>query len=254
MNHLTVVTIVYLLLPTAVCYQHQYRELNLISRLNNFYGFDHNIFLVDSLSNLNQYISIEMINTARTVFTFDQHFESKGSLSRWKETINRNIFVIIVAQESKLMENDTQLLYWVKAIGIKGRKVGVFFRSSVLIDTVQNLFLWTWRAGIVNIFCGFYASNNKDSSSTFSAFRFDPFGTFGLIDLTNEETVQNYFSDNLRLWRVHAKELYQDSVIINLSVAPVCDFNESMPVIYLSKTEKVYTRQIGRLSEDFFFI
>lgn len=85
-------------------------------------------------------------------------------------------------------------------------------------------------------------------------FSFDPFGTFGLIDLTNEETVQNYFSDNLRLWRVHAKEFYQDSVIINLSIAPVCDFNESMPVIYLSKTEKVYTRQIGRLSEDFFYL
>ncbi|XP_037041522.1 uncharacterized protein LOC119078153 [Bradysia coprophila] len=68
---------------------------------------------------------------------------------------------------------------------------------------VEELFQWSWSVGIVNIFCTFYESIDSVTSPSFNVFRFDPFGTFHLINLTGSDFLQNYFPSKMPNYRRH---------------------------------------------------
>ncbi len=77
MKYALITTIVKLLLPANIrCQQEQHNEVNLINRLNAFFGFDHKIFLLDSLTDYSQCIQLKESNynnfTSQTVYVLDQ--------------------------------------------------------------------------------------------------------------------------------------------------------------------------------------
>ncbi len=60
-----------LLLPTIYA---KNREVNLIHAMNNFFNFDHNLFFLDQLVDINRFISTKWHddnNTPRSIHVFD---------------------------------------------------------------------------------------------------------------------------------------------------------------------------------------
>ncbi len=180
--------------------QEQYHEVNLINRLNAFFGFDYNIFFVDTSTNFNRYIPINDNNvmnfTPQTIFTFDQDIIYNNETQLALQSVTRkNTFLILVVGDGVNIENHTQLTAEIKAIRRfdNNLKVAIFFaRNITSMDSIEQLFRWSWNNGIVNIFCAFYY-NAEDTASSLNVLRFDPFPTLKLINVTETESLQNYF-------------------------------------------------------------
>lgn len=214
MKHWIVSIIINLLSATVRCQQEQHHEMNLMNRLNDFYGFDHNIFFLDSSTDHNRYISAKDDNfRPKTIYVFDHNLDNINGtqMTTVESATSKNIFLIVVVESLKF-HNNSQLLVqmeeirWHKA----SVKIGVFFAKNVIsMDIIEQFFRWSWNAGIVNIFVAFY-TNTEDVASSFNVFRFDPFGPFGtfdLINVTGSVALQNYFHDKMPNYRHHSLRL-----------------------------------------------
>lgn len=196
-----------LLLPAMV--QTQHPEVSLINRLNEFFDFDHNLFFLDTVIDENLHIPC-MDNAARsftpqTIHVFDKnHNDYVNEIQLAKVTaISGKTFLIVVVEASQF-ENYSpwfDRVYAIRMLNVDV-KIGVFFKGNIMSgDVVELLFRWSWSVGIANIFCAFYTST--DSGESFHAFRFDPFGSFDLINLTGSESAQDYFIGNVPNYRRH---------------------------------------------------
>lgn len=209
------------------------REVNLIDRLNDFFAFDHNIFLLDnSVRDRQRYIPINAKSNGRitpqTVYIFDYKNNLNGTKDTQREQLKaltnetgQNTILIVVAPQFKFEDYGEQILDEVIAIRQfkKKMKIGIFFEMNISsMEIVLQLFKWSWSNRIVNIFCAFYY-NVKDvaASSVFTVFRFDPFEETFLINLTESNSLRDYFpSENkipnyhyhpIRLWRFASTDL-----------------------------------------------
>ncbi len=210
MKNLTVIpTILQLLSSTVLCQQKQNREVNLINRLNAFYGFDHNIFFVDSTDDPNRYISTKTnneVNSApQTIFKFNQNldYNNETQPALMKSVTSKKTFLIVFA---KTLTFDEEIQLWgqVKVIRRLDRhvKIAIFFVHNVTsMDLIEQVFRWSWKTGIVNIFCAFYYNFRDVAASSLNIFRFDPFPTLNLIDVTQSMSLANYFYDKVPNYR-----------------------------------------------------
>ncbi len=181
--------------------------MNLINRLNEFFAFDHNIFFLDSntSSNIVKNRSILAGIVPKSVYNFDHHRvdNSNGTeMTTFDDVMGKNTLLIVIT-ECIEFKNNSELLAEMKKIRYSKVtvKIGVILKRSVTSTyVIERFFRWSWSAGIVNIFVAFY-SNIEEAEMTFNVFRFDPFGTFELINVTDCESVESNFPDEIPNYR-----------------------------------------------------
>lgn len=253
MKYALIPVIIILFYAAVQCQQEQYLEVSLVNRLNDYFGFDHNIFLLDRTLDPDRYVAASPSGsdhgkfTPQSVYTFTRD----GSGNNYTETTYvKNVTIgknplLIVAVANLNFGNDSKILAEVKRIRnlqiISNLKIGVFVARNVVTSTdlIERLFRWSWSVGIVNIFGAFY-SNIEDAASALNVFRYDPFLTFELVNVTESESFQNYFPDKIRNYRQHPLrfvkinklDLYDVEIGFWRIVARV--FNASESTIYVS--------------------
>lgn len=204
MKQVLISTILYFFIGSGLCQREKYHEIDLINRMNQFYGFDHNIFLLDTLTDHNR-LNLAMNNrdgnvTAQTVYIFNHNLIG-AELATVESLGSKKTFLIIMATHLQFGGN-TQLLSQIKVIQRRlgtNVNVGIFFvNKAISVDLVERLFRWSWSTGIVKIFCAFYSN-----TSVFNIFGYDPFVTFDLINLTESESLYNYFPSGVPNYRGH---------------------------------------------------
>lgn len=215
MKYATIPVIINLFSAAIQCQQEQYLEVNLINRLNDYFGFDHNIFLLNRTLDPDRYVATSPFGsyygkfTPQSVYTFtDDGFGNNNTETTYVKnvTIGKNP-LLIVAVANLNFGNDSKILAEVKRIRslqiISNLKIGIFVENTVTsMDLIERLFRWSWSVGIVNIFVAFY-SNIEDAASTFNVFRYDPFVTLELVNVMESESCQNYFPNKIPNYRQH---------------------------------------------------
>lgn len=119
------------------------QEVKLISKLNNFFNFDHNIILASSSSDINGFINTasEMEYIPRSVYVFKSIDDNIFGLETVKHIESKNTFMIVVS-EVVTFEKNVNLLMKVKEIQrLQLRmKIGIFFSHEILIDDLTKVF------------------------------------------------------------------------------------------------------------------
>lgn len=135
----------------------QYPEVDLVKRLNDFFGFDHNVFLLDFETDHHLYIPTSHSNragnfTAQTVYTFGNNLDSNG-MEDWvtsKFTLNKIrgkkplVIVMAMVKFFNFKNDEIQLLGRLKAskwLNIR-MKIVVFFvgNNHASMNFVEKLF------------------------------------------------------------------------------------------------------------------
>lgn len=160
MKYVIITIIINLSLFTTVRCQ-LYSIVNLISRLNNCFQFDHNIFLLDSVIDNNGSIPAEDNKfIAQTVYIFNHSLDNSNSthqLETMTEVTSRKAFLIVVV-ESLEFENNSQLLIQVKRIQrlSVNTRIGVFFQINITSnDILNNCFVGVGELGLLTFFVHF---------------------------------------------------------------------------------------------------
>lgn len=228
----------------------QYRDgVHLIKRLNDFFHFDHNIFIVDSAAAYDCWFQStssnygnQMVNDSppQTVYTLS-NIATKLAAFDGISTSKNQLLIVVVAR----VELGLQFLAAVKSIQALdiNVKVGVFFvRPVTSLDIVEQWFHLSWTTGILNIFCAFHLTVNvSDQSDTvFNVFKYS---AFDLINVTTSESgrdifpdkVPNFHGDPLRLEVIRE---YSNSSIDRTFWDTACDIlNASMSKVSVSHKE-----------------
>ncbi len=249
------------MLPSAI--HLQYQELKLINQLNEFYDFDHNIFLLDSTVDHDRYVNIFLSTfnsefgkyTPQSVYTFDNGQGQKFThieLSYLNEITSKNTFLIVAVENVNFDNKSTILSEFEGLLVSKNVKIGVFFAGNITtMDTIKKLFRWSWSVGIVNIFCTFYTNREQNAGSSLNVFRFDPFcEAFDSNDLINvtlsDSHHQNCFPDKLPNYHGHPLRILQVQTIepsnleVNFWGTVVRVFNASMLHAYVNEADYYY--------------
>lgn len=200
--------IVHLLLNLLSTSHSQYQELVLINQLNNFFCFDHNIFLFVGSDDINRYIltssptptykTNEEKFIPRSIYRFTQLEDNTTGLETLKEIKSKNTFLIVVPESSNF-EKNLKFLAQVKSIQRLqiNVKIGVFFSDIPTSDNILKLFKWCWNHRILNVFSAFHSvsklTNGLTPETLFKVFTYHPFGTFKVINVERSETFANYF-------------------------------------------------------------
>lgn len=143
---------------------------------------------------------VEHFNVRETFFALQNPKVSSLSAKSGKNT-----FLVIVVGTFKFA-NSSHLLTQIKIIRRLNSnvKIGIFFdRSITSSEIIKKLFHWCWDAGIVNIFSAFYFRAKDDGRSSFNIFKYDPFETFDLINVTRSESLRDIFPNKFPNYRKH---------------------------------------------------
>lgn len=168
------------------------QELLLINQLNSFFNFDHNVFLLDSSIEVNRFIrtsdAIEF--TPQSLFIF-QSADNFTELKSFKEKTSKNTFLIIASKTVSFPRN-LNLFSQVKQIQKLQlqMKIGVFFSHNTSRADIQEVFKWSWKNRIINIFVATYGSTPE---RLLNVFTLNPFGTFEILNVTSSTTFDKFF-------------------------------------------------------------
>lgn len=201
------------LMATVYTQAPQYQELIQINQLNDFFGFDHNIFLLDVSTDHSRYIAtstncgVKYCNyTPQSVYIFNSSPNKNiTKMETFDEITSKNTFLIVVAGSSEF-ESNLNLLDQVKKIRDLNvdMKIGVFYAQSLAsTDIIEKLFQWSWNNRILNIFAAFYLDGEDEMERLLNVFKFNPYGTFNLINVTQSQSFQNYFPDKILNFHKH---------------------------------------------------
>lgn len=193
---------------TIACCQYPDVQL-LINRLNQFFRFDHHIFLMDSAIDLIHWFPTPSSKLnylpPQTICTFND-FPDIAKHAALTSITSKNTFLIVVVESLNLV-NSSKLLTQIKAVRKRfvdvnaNVKIGAFFLYNVTsLDIVEELFRSSWSAGIVNILSAFYL-NVDDGRPSFNVFKYNPFGKFELINVTRNTSPGDYFPDKVPNYR-----------------------------------------------------
>lgn len=80
------------------------QELKLISELNNFFNFDHNIFLFDASAHLNRFITTEIHGTftPQTLYVLESVDGNITGLDSLTEVKSKNTFMVVVHNSANI--------------------------------------------------------------------------------------------------------------------------------------------------------
>lgn len=189
------------------------QEVILINQLNQLFDFDHNIFLLDSALDPDRYVTTSTLAfesesgkcIPQSVYSFDNGPGDNNSetMTNLNEVTSKST-LLIVAVENLNFGNNSSILSEVERIrkltASKNVKILMFSAQNVTAwDTAEQLFQWSWSVGIVKILCAFYSNVDYDPNSKLllNVFRFDPFRTFHLINVTGRESYQDYYPEKV---------------------------------------------------------
>lgn len=184
----------------------EYQEMKLIAELNNFFEFDHNIFLLDATVDIDR-----CLNRTELIPKILLSVEGEQNMSRLlilSKLTNKNSLMIFVAETGELNKN-LNLLHRLKKIQTLQRnmKIGMFFKRSSSRD-LRELFEWCKIELIINIFAATYLNEirTSDLNSLLNVFTFSPFGRFQLINVTNAP-YECYFASSTSNFQQHQLKL-----------------------------------------------
>lgn len=173
------------------------QEVDLIKKLNQFYLFDHNLILIESTTNLDKFINVpeSLCCVPQTLYVFEDISEEMNTKSISRST---NTFMIIGLKGINLERN---LIFLTKIKDFQrdnnNLKIGLFIIESLpTSDYLLQLFKWFWQNSIVNIFVAYSAQTGIEihhSEYSLHIYTFNPYGTFDLINLTDSESLSDYF-------------------------------------------------------------
>lgn len=191
-----------ILLP-VICAE--YQELKLIRQLNNFYNFDHNVFLLDKSVDANRFINKELRDvTPQTLYIFENIGDNITGLETLKALESKITLLIIVSGDNRF-ENITNLLNQVKKIQQLqiNMKIGIFFpQIDSSVDELWKVFDWSWQNKIINIFAATY-SYSEFTECFLNVFTYNPFGTFTVFNITGSVAYENFFISQTTNFKQH---------------------------------------------------
>lgn len=214
MNYNAITTIIVHVLSIVHCQQ---REVLLISELNSFFRFDHNVFILAPIADADRFINTNgrMECTPQTVYIFDT--DDAGNITGLESLTNiwsKDALVVVVPDSTK-MEKLKKLIVPViqqldkstKELLHINMKIGVFFTQVVGEKELKTLFEWCWERGINNIFAATYPADQSIAEHSLNIFTFNPFGAFQVTNVTGSESFQNIFLNENRNFQQHPVRL-----------------------------------------------
>lgn len=195
MSFNTITTVIHLLIVVGALHQ----ELLLVSNVNEFFKMDHNIFLLESVTDINRFLYDQSVRNdfPRTIFTFSRLDDRIIASNNLKEIKSKNTLLVVACQESDFTQN-ANLFTKIKEMQQLNvhLKIGLFF-DHILETDLRQMFEWSWNNRILNIFVAFYSHHKKVLShydgQLLNIFKYNPFGTFDIINATGSESPDYYF-------------------------------------------------------------
>lgn len=193
----------------------QYEESKLINKLNNFFKFDHNIVLLDSLEDANRFANMGGI-VPQSFYVFKRTKDNNiTGLEKLTEIRSKNTFTIVLLENGTFQSN-LNFLHQFKTIQRLhvNMKIGIFFSQFVSINDLRHLFEWCKEHLIIKIFAAVthppqsQAIQEPIADPFLNIFTFNPFGRFDVINITSE-TCENYF-------RIHNYNFQQHQLRLGL--------------------------------------
>lgn len=176
-------------------------EQKLIIRLNEFFGFDHNIYLFHSSIDINRFIHWTEkwhSTTPQSVYVFHNTNDNVTGLESIKKIRSKNTFLIVVPECGGFKCN-INLLKQLKNIQYMqvSMKIGFFYNTDTApgSEDLDQLFKWSWEKFIINIFIATHSLYNDDRG--LHIFTYNPFGMFKVNNVTDSKSFGNYFLSQL---------------------------------------------------------
>lgn len=172
------------------------QEVKLIGELNNFFNFDHNVFLLESSVDINNFMNSG--SYPQSLFVFENSFGNITGLDGLQKISSKNTFIIVALQSTTFDENE-QLLEHIKTIHRYdiNMKIGIFFQQFTSMDDLRKLFQWCKSNQIVHVFAAAYplyeALEVPNHQILLNIFTFHPFQTFKVMNVTNCVTYKEFF-------------------------------------------------------------
>lgn len=193
----------------------QYQEIRLINQLNDFYGFDENIFLIDSLTDTNRFVGATDQRNAMPIRLIrfnasDYGIDGMKSLTK----IQSKDPLLIIVIDGVCWDCWPSFRQRLMEIHRMQRNLKICLFTSPQFsgqDELHNFFLWCWNHGIVNIFV---ATFDRKVEPVLSSFSFDPFVNFRVISITDDGHIARYFPHqhvNYHLHTLRFPGIYQFS-------------------------------------------
>lgn len=185
-------------LPIIIC--GEYQEQQLISELNKFFNFDHNILFLDTTVDINRFIYTKVRRkfTPTSLYTFEIVDGNITGMVNLTKINSKNTFLIVSPNGSNY-ERNLNLLTKIKKIQrlqLK-MKIGLFFQEIVSSEDLRKIFEWSWKHRIINIFAATYVDSEADqrtiSDGLLNIFTFNPFGTLTVVNFTGSKTYASLF-------------------------------------------------------------
>lgn len=181
------VVLIVSLLHVISCRENPVKRL--ISELNHYFYFDHNIFLGNSPADIARYLDTNSV-TPKTINIFKSLQENKTASASITKILSKNTFLIVILGSSTI-EQSYDFLKYVKTIQRIpiSMKVGIFFRQVTSIDDVRILFEWCKEHHVANVFAAFPCIDDRE----INIFTFDPFDVDDMINVTTASTYDDFF-------------------------------------------------------------
>ncbi len=181
--------------------QPQSPEIVLINQLNNFYDFDHNIFLIDSSSDVDRFIDSTVQRNAlpKTLYRLDTNDDDRIEVKKvLRKVESKNIFLIVVIERACLECSLNFRFQIIEFHRLQRNMKIVFFISPqfTTTDELQKLFSWCWNRGIANVFVATLIEREMYGSSVepvLKSFTFDPFVAFRVLNVAKSGSLERFF-------------------------------------------------------------
>lgn len=175
--------------------------IELISRLNNFFTFDHNIFLLDSSVDIQLFISPNL-QAPQTIYVLK--IADINNTGNSIEISTKNTFTVVGLPSSSFDRNLFFLDHFKTILQQFNMKIGFFFSELASINDLKTLFGWCKEHLIVNVFAATYVSSTeRNSERLLNIFTFHPFGSLDVINVTSVESCECLFPSIISNFQQH---------------------------------------------------
>lgn len=214
-------------------------ERTLVGQLNAHYNIDHDLYLLDSSLDLNLFLhpmNPQTVWTPQSIVTFEKIGGNMNGTNFSRNFQAKNEFLIVASNKTTYNSN-IDLLKRVKAIQ-RSRlniKIGFFFQDFV-IDHLLQLFEWSYKNRIINIFVSICVDAEAKTSSerTLNIFTYNPFGIFRVINVTDRSFEDFFLSQRSNLQQYSLK--FSEKIVFRRSTrlwSAVCDIMNCSAEIFI---------------------
>lgn len=161
-------------------------------RLFTMYTVDnnsHNILLMDSSVDTDRYINRQ--NIPKTVYVLESANENITGFKILTEIKSKNTLMIAALGKYNFNSNSNflHLIVTIQRLQIN-MKIGWFFPHSATSDDLHEFFAWCKKHLIINIFA---AVQRASPDALPNIFRYNFYGNFDVINVTDSKTYKSYF-------------------------------------------------------------